>query len=194
MKIILSLSLVINAVLVAVVFTLYNNSRFEKVIVETHGDGNKKLHSDEVSTSFASARREVTAITSEVPSNEALVPRPVLVGEEEMAEGHQKMETERTEFMTHELGLSPEVVFEYQRLRNEYFQKTSELWKGDPFGEISFESRRNMLALEEKLHQDLAKLLGKKNWVRYQTFREAYNRKGFERQVEEDRPFLFMGL
>lgn len=191
MKIILSLSIVLNIALAAVLFLQENQVRYEKVIVETHGDSNK-IHADEVKTSFASMKREKPS--SEAPAEEVIGPQPIPVGEEEMAETHQKMEGERTEFMTQDLGLSPDVVFEYQRLRNEYFEKTSRLWQGDPFGEISFESRRNMLVLEEKLHKDLAGLLGKKNWDRYQKFRENYNRHGFEKQVEENQPFLFMGL
>lgn len=192
MKILLSLSIVLNIALAAVLFLQKNQVRYEKVIVETHGDSNAKVHTDEVKTSFASVKREKPS--SEAPADEDIVPQPVPVGEEEMVETHQKMESERTEFMTQELGLSPEVVFEYQRLRNEYFAKTSSLWKGDPFGELSFESRRNMLAMEEKLHKDITGLLGKKNWDRYQKFRETYNRRGFEKQVEENQPFLFMGL
>jgi hypothetical protein len=106
----------------------------------------------------------------------------------------EKMEADRTEFMTTELGMTAEKVKEHNRLRDEFFKKSSQFWQKNPVGELSFEQRRQMIDMEEKLHKDLEKLHGKKNWERYQKFRESYNKKAFKRQQEEQRPFLFMGL
>lgn len=109
-------------------------------------------------------------------------------------EGQEQLEADRKNFFIENLGLSPNMVYEYQRLRAEHFARTAGLWKTDPYGEVSFEVKRKLLGLEERLYRDVRKLLGEKNWERYQEFREAYNKEGFSRQVEENQPFLFMGL
>ena len=48
--------------------------------------------------------------------------------------------------------------------------------------------------MEENFYGKLEKLHGKKNWERYQKFRENYNQKGYKKQMDEGMPFIFMGL
>lgn len=177
MKWIFSASLILNGVLVFYFVKVNQNivPKYEKVIVETH----LPAETDEIKTSLA-------APTSILPGD--------LEQNEDMNDTHQKMETTRTNFLKADLGLSSKTINEYQRIRIEYFEKTSQMWKQDPYGEMNFSQKRELLDLEENLHKDVSALLGKANWDRYRDFRENYNKHGFEKQIEENRPFLFMGL
>jgi hypothetical protein len=175
----ITLSILLNFVLLAVVVQFKMIDRPLETIVQTHA-GNE----DEVSSTLAASRRVAPMELS--PDGPELGDEP--------NETHEKMETERTTFLTRDLGLPQEKLLKFQKLRNEYFQQTSKLWDTNPYGELSFKDRRKMLDMEEKLHHDLVELMGQKDWARYSKFREAYNKRGFEKQIEENVPFLFMGL
>ena len=112
----------------------------------------------------------------------------------EIQEAGEKMESDRVEFMSTELGMSEDKIAQHNKIRDEFFKKTAEFWQKNPMRELNFKERRQMIELEEEVHRKLEKLHGKKNWERYQKFRESYNQKGFKKQMEDGQPFLFMGL
>lgn len=112
----------------------------------------------------------------------------------EFQDAGEKMENERQEFFTESLGMSEDKIAEHNRIRDEFFKESTVFWKKNPMRELSFKERRQLLEMEETFHKKLEKLHGKKNWEKYQKFREDYNAKGYKKQMEEGHPFLFMGL
>lgn len=106
----------------------------------------------------------------------------------------ERMEAERMEFLTEKLGMTDDKLAEHNRIREDFFRKSAEFWNKNPMRELSFQERRDMIKMEEDLYTKLEKLHGKKNWERYQKFRESYNQRGYKKQMEENQPFIFMGL
>jgi hypothetical protein len=156
----------------------------ERVIIETHEKKNPRP------VQIIDTRKVVQPkINKQNPQ-----PQPLDATSAEIQDAGEKMETDRVEFLTTELGMTEEKVNEHNRIRDDFYKKTSQFFQKDPMRELSFKERRELIKMEEKLHQDLEKLHGKKNWERYQKFRESYNRKGFKRQTDENLPVMFMGI
>ena len=116
------------------------------------------------------------------------------VDESEFQDAGERMENERIDFFTSQLGMSEEKIAQHNRIRDEFFKTMSEFWKKDPTLELSFEDRRKMIDIEEEFHAKLEKFHGKKNWERYMRFRDDFNRKGLKKQRTENQPFIIMGL
>jgi hypothetical protein len=183
MKILLIVSVFLNFFFLTLLLKKSNEVPLEKTIIETHVE-QRPLPSSDGPPKPANKPRQDKKKASLTPFHE-----------EEFLAIHERLESERNDFMITELGLTPEKLVRYQELKEAFALKSSELWKrGNSYGEMSFAERRRLIDLEEQLHRDLSALMGKKQWNRYQKFRDNYNRKGFKRQSEENQPFLFMGL
>lgn len=192
MKIFLGLSLALNMILGYLLLTKKPEKEvIERLIIETHANREKKVSPEPLSSS--PIKTTGTKAVSDKPAEEKLPDYPTF-GPSEFQDAAEKMEFERTDFLTHKLGVSEEQIAQHRQLREEFYQKTADLWPKKPMQEPSFEERRKMIDLEENFHKQLEKLHGKKNWERYQKYRESYNEKGFKLQTEENRPFTFMGI
>ncbi len=186
----LALSLVTNFILGYFLLTKKTEKEIvERVIVETHQGPQ------------ASA---LTVSSSKLPNEKNNAPKVEKVAiepseiygieQEEVQEAGEKMESDRLDFFTSKLGMSEDKISEHNKLRDDFFKKTSLFWQKNPLRELSFDERRQMLQMEEDFYRKLEKLHGKKNWERYQKFRENYNQKGYKKQLDEGTPFIFMGL
>jgi hypothetical protein len=188
MKILLILSLLINFVLS---FILLMRSpeviERERLVIESHS---RKLNQEVRPVTM----KESAPGTEEIDSKRKEVPELVALNQEEFQEGAEKVEDARREFLSEVLGMSDSKITQHNKLRQEFYKRSSEFWKKNPKRELSFQERRQLIDFEEDLHIRLEKLFGKKNWKKYQRFREEYNTKGLKRQMEEGQPFLFMGF
>lgn len=188
MKITLGLSLLLNLVLSYFVINQKTEEKvIERVIIETHG---------EVPKNTQVPKKPSEPILNNVTDKKKEIDRPDFFPLEthEFQDAGEKMESDRIEFLTEKLGLSENKLVEHNKLRDDFYKKTANFWKKNPMRELSFKERREMLSIEEELHLKLEKLHGKKNWERYQKYREEYNLLGFKRQTEDNQPFIFMGL
>lgn len=194
MKLLFGLSVACNVFLGYSLMTKKNHQPevVERLIIETHADKPKKNKIDIKETRSVLPKEIKTVKESDDKKSDS--PKFVAMESPELQEAAEKMESERLEFLTTTIGLSEEKIAQHNKLRDEFYKETSSFWGKNSMRELTFKERRQMLELEEKLHKDLEKLHGKKNWERFQKFREAYNQKGFEQQTEENRPFIFMGL
>ncbi len=187
MKILLGVSLILNFVLGYLVLTKNEEKPpLERIIIETHA---KKEPPQ-------AEKKKLSSVVS-IPKEEKKEDAPPELSEfmpSEFQEAGEKMEHDRTDYFIQKLGFSEDQVNEHNRLRQEYFQQTSDMWPKDSMRELTFEERRKLIDLEENFHKKLEKLHGKKNWDNYQKFREKYNEQGFKLQSEENRPFVFMGI
>ncbi len=189
MKILLSLSLILNLVLSYFLMTKKEEKPpLEKIIIETHSKNQPSHSVEKLIPPSLPAKPSKEEKKEEGPSElSEFMPS-------EFQEAGEKMEHDRTDYFIQKLGLSEEQVNEHNRLRLEYYQQTAEMWPKDSMRELTFEERRKLIDLEENFHKKLEKLHGKKNWESYQKYREKYNEQGFKRQNEENAPFVFMGI
>lgn len=189
MKVLFGLSLVINFVLgYFLVIRKPEKEIIERVIIETHAQKVQEKNKEKLPPQVNGVPKKEEAATTE---NEFIVSD---FGPSEFQDAGEKMEVDRTEFFTDKLGMSEEKIAEHNRLRMEFFQESAKMWPSKPMREPTFAERRKLIDLEEEFHKKLEKLHGKKNWERYQKYREEYNEKGFKLQNEENRPFIFMGI
>ena len=191
MKTLLILSLCTNFVLGYFLFFKKPEKEIvERVIIETHKD-NDSLKAPHLNSPTVANEKQLSLKIEKV-SNE---PSEIFgIEQEEVQEAGDKMEMDRTEFFTNKLGMSEDKISEHNRLRDDFFKKSSSFWQKNPLRELTFQERRQMLEMEENFYGKLEKLHGKKNWGRYQKFRENYNQKGYKKQMDEGVPFIFMGL
>jgi hypothetical protein len=159
----------------------------ERLIIESHPAASK------VPQDGARATRTAPVAPGSRKS-EATPPAPGPVPPEEFEEAVEKMEAERREFLTEELGFTEEKLAAHNRLREEFFRESGKIWMKDPMFEPSFKERRMMLDMEEAFHRRLEELHGKKNFQRYQKFRESFNQSGYRKQIEDNQAFIYMGI
>jgi hypothetical protein len=188
MKILLSVSVVLNLVLGFFLFSRKPEVvERERLIIETHAQPVKQ--ESEVSTKAAAPQP-----LNKEEKKKSDAPEFTGLDNHEFQEAGEKMESDRMEFMTETLGMSEDKIAKHNKLREEFFKNTAAFWQKNPMRELSFKERRQMIEMEEKFYAQLEKLHGKKNWEKYQKFREDYNSRGYKKQMEDGQPFLFMGL
>jgi hypothetical protein len=164
----------------------------ERLIIESHPA--PKVTSEKVTPPAAQKPKKET--TKETVDKKKEKDPPVFMSLEshELQDAGERMENDRMEFLSVTLGMSEEKIAEHNKIRDEFFKESSQFWQKNPMRELTFQERRKMLEMEEKLHNKLQNLHGKENWEAYQKYRESYNQKGFKRQTEDNQPFIFMGL
>jgi hypothetical protein len=187
MKYFLILSLLINVVLTFILLTSEPQKEVrERLIIETHAKGPR----EEVKTI---EKKSSTSLKKKKTDSPEMVMGPG-PDPQEVQEAAEEMEEARMTFFTETLGVREEEIAEHNRLRHEFFKKTSQFWQNNPTLEPSFEERKKLIKMEEDFHAQLEKLYGKSRWEKYQKFRNNYNQKGYKKQMEENQPFIFMGL
>lgn len=186
MKVVLGLSIVLNLVLAYFVAKKPEIIEKERLVIETHVEPRT-----EVVTTKAAAPAPLPKSNTEKKKD---APEFVGLDNHEFQEAGEKMEADRVEFMTETLGMSEEKIAKHNKLREEFFKKSAQFWQKNPMRELTFKERRQLIEMEEEFYANLEKLHGKKNWEKYQKFREEYNSRGYKKQMEDGVPFLFMGL
>ncbi len=121
-------------------------------------------------------------------------PGPELLNPEEIQQAGEKMESDRSDFLTQMLDLSEEKILQHKKFRHHFLKATSVFWQSRPLGELSLMERRKLLEAEERYHLQLEKLYGKEKLKKYESFREKYNQKGFKKQMHNGEAHIFMGL
>ena len=194
MKIVLAISLILNVVL-GIFLTKKEEQKpvLERLIIETH-EKPKEVKLNETRGHVVQDVNPAPKTKEKKKEEEIKAPEFYSFENDDFQDAGEKMEAERVEFLTTKLGLPEEKVAKHKELREQYFKDTTKFWNKSPMGEMSFKDKRRLVDLEEKLYQDLEKLYGKKNWDKYQKYREDYNQRGFKNQQEQNQPFLFMGI
>lgn len=195
MKIFLTFSLILNLGLgYTLLFRKPEKEVVERLIIETHADQSDK-HMTQKAEVIPSKPEVVIEKKKKVGLDEDFEYSQLLPeAPEEFQDAGEKMETERLQFMMDTLGATEEMIEQHNKIREEFFRKTSVFWQKDPTKELNLEERRKMIDLEEDMQKKLQKLYGKKNWEKFQNYRDKYNREGYKKQMEEGRPFIFMGI
>lgn len=185
----LGLSLILNFVLgYFLIMRKPDKEVVERLVIETHAGGKQE--------SQPGTKRPAAPVVKSEKSDKKKTELPELSVHDvhDFQEAGEKMESDRHDFFSEVLGMPEEKITQHNKLREEFFKKTASFWSKNPMRELNFKERRQMLALEEEFHKNLERLHGKKNWEKYQKFREDYNARGYKKQMEDGQPFLFMGL
>lgn len=189
MKILLTLSVILNLILGYFLLVRKPEKEIierERLIIETHGNqGQVQVEKTE----------PMTPTPPKNPSESKKKNSPPEISspdQYEFQDAGEKMESDRTDFFSQNLGMNDEKIAEHKKIRDEFFKQTALFWKKNPMKELSLNERRKMLDLEEEFLKKLEKLHGKANWEKYQKFREDYNGRGYKRQMEEGQSFMFM--
>lgn len=194
MKILLTLSLLLNLVLMGWALTRPSVSElasedFEEVSAteETF----PKAVAEEMDEEPSIAVTPKKAPVNEVEVNEE--PSSLELDAYEFGVSADKTEQERSEFLLRTLQISEEVIQKHEKLREQYNHALAKTF-GQEYKEPSIAERRQLLDIEEKYLEELEKLYGKENWKKFEDFRQKYNSNGFKKQAAEKVPFIFMGL
>lgn len=189
MRVFLVLSLILNIVLGYLVIRRPEKKVIERLIIETHPKNDNKLKAKNGSQSVTHDNLNKKVKKKNSPA----VSEFETMGHEDFQEAGEQMESERIQFVTESLGINEEKIEKHNLLRDQFYQETARYWHKSPMKELSFKERKELLDIEEKYLAQLEKLYGKKNWEKYQDFRQKYNQEGHKKQLEEGRPFIFMG-
>lgn len=187
MKIILTLSLMLNIFLGVVYIQEKNKPPLERVVIE---------HKPKI------IREKVTIPSPALPA--AKSPRPKKEGEmldfdpmvvtdaQDYDELIEQMETTKHDYLVNQLNVSEETMKKHAKLREEYFSTTSQIYQKDPMGELSLADKKELLKLEEKYLGKVQNLYGQREWEKLENFRRKYNMSVMKKVREENAPAILM--
>ncbi len=180
-KLILALSLVMNG------YFIYKSRKAPSGVVLTQAlkaPSSEILIQDQVSS--VQAASQVKTETKNVQSQG--------MSHYEFEEVFDKMEQDREDFLVRELELTPLIISEMKQLKETTFNNINLVFSSKHKTLSSFDRRRQVLDLEESLHKNLQKILGKKRWQAYLEYREDYNSSIMKSGTHASGPVPFMDL
>jgi hypothetical protein len=190
MKVFLAVSLILNVVLGVLFFQEKNQPPMERIVLEhsAHKETKTKI-ADVHKPPHKKAAMMVN--TSDANTGEP----PIIVQDESsFIQASEELTRAQNDFLMEELEMSEETLKKKVNLTNKFYDDTGTLYKQNPSGmRLSFKDRRKEIELEEKLHQDYAKLLGKRRWERYRNFVDDYNQKIIKNHKSREISPLMMG-
>ena len=104
----------------------------------------------------------------------------------------EKVSTDRERYLQETLDLAPEDLQKIEKVKKDFFKDADKLILG--MGEPTIEQRRQLLDLEESREREFERIMGKTKWEQFKKHREEYNRKNYERQMDEQTLFIPMEI
>lgn len=111
--------------------------------------------------------------------------QPIEFDEKDMEDVVTKVNQDREDFLTGTLNISPQTQEKIQAVKDRFNKRYMEIIPPDQYGELTIEQRRQLLDLEVERDQEFGEVMGQKKWEEFQKYRDNYNRKMFNRQVNE---------
>jgi hypothetical protein len=173
MKILLALSLLANLVFAFFLFKpIQTQPPLERLIIEEH------LRDEKVPGPEAPAIIQKSEETTQVYSAD--------LNQLEIDERVKNIESEKREFLKHELEMSAEDMKKIRRIRERFTSEVEKLLPKSPVADLSIEKRRQILDLEEAREEAIQDVFGKRRWDKFQKFKEKYNRRQLKKSSGED--------
>lgn len=190
MKFLLVMSLILNVVLGVMLFQERNQPPIERIILEHSPFKEKKTKIVDVNKR-PHVKAAMMVNTSDANTGET----PIIVQDEpSFIQASEELTRAQNDFLLEELEMSEETLKKKVNLTNKFYDHTGSLYKQNPPGvRMSFKDRRTEIELEEKLHQDYAKLFGKRKWERYKNFVDNYNQNILKTHKSREISPLMMG-
>lgn len=184
MKWLLLISVLLNLLLSYAYFELKNRPPLERIIIEEVPKAAEPQKSGEV---------KQNSLVPQIPVKKESKNELRAYSETEFEESIQKVQSDKEEFLVNELGLDQSQLEKIQKLKMQSWQEIGRVHdKGKVGGELSFDDRRQIIDLEEKLQYDIARTVGPKRWEKFLKFRDNYNKKVIKKQIEDHTPMTLM--
>lgn len=186
MKILLTISLVLNVVLGVLYFQEKNKPPMERIILEQTSQ-TEEAKPAQISKKKKKSRKSKggESVSSEIDPLEVF-------NEGDLETVAEDMNEVRKDFH-HKLGLSENVLQKKEKLMQKFLEESQPIYQKGPMPfNLSFADRRKLIDLEEKLHQDMEKLYGKESWAKYKAMVDRYNQKVLEGHLRGENSSVMM--
>ncbi|MBA2405338.1 MAG: hypothetical protein H0V66_11250 [Bdellovibrionales bacterium] len=187
MKALLVVSLILNIVLGVLYFQEKSKPPLERIILDRKVERVFPEINSKKKLPGLKAERESSQESTEAD------PTILVHDEQSFAQASEEIENSKKHFLEdHEI--SEQAMKKKEKLTQDFYQQTGAIYQKYPMGMgLNFQERRKVIELEEKLHQDYEKLLGKKKWEQYRKFVDDYNLKLIKNHKSREFSPLMMG-
>lgn len=173
MKILLSLSLILNVIVISLLIKKWQEPPLERIILDNHLRPKNAEHAKRLSpTSHAKAGFE----SKSDPSIEKL-PDVQENMQKVVEETFEKVTQDRLQYLTEVLNLTQSDLDEIEKVKENYYRKLEVITSYAQGHDLSIDQKRRMLDLEIDRDKEFEKLLGKTKWKQFQKFKTKYNSK-----------------
>lgn len=127
-------------------------------------------------------------VVVEVPAKEAAdSPGPAHYGidEIELEDSVTDVNKLKEDFLVGKLGFTPKDFKALETVKMNYLNRYQEIVKPGDMGPLSLSQRRALLDLEEERDAEYARAVGEKKWREWESYRDGYNKKLFQRSMKE---------
>jgi hypothetical protein len=193
MKGLLILSLAANLVLGGLYWKEASRPHIERTIVEAHDE--PRIVEKKIFVRVPDRNHEAnkSPVTTASPSPETQAPAPLLEFDQKAFEQVvEKVGDDRELFLQDALELTPEDLQRIEKVKKDFYKDADKLILGA--GEPSIEQRRQLLDLEEGREREFSRIMGKEKWEKFKKHRDEYNRKNYQKQLEDNSLFIPMEI
>lgn len=164
MKILLTLSVVLNVILGVLYFREVNQPPLERIVLE-------KSAPEVITRKIVVEKRVRVRAKPEAQAISPMDPEHLAKIEETV----ERVGRDKTAFLTEQLQLEPHQLEAIERTKEKFYNKFAAA-NHDQRMHPTLEQRRKLLELEVELEASIEKLLGKDKWKKFKTFRDQYNK------------------
>ena len=192
MKILLVLSLILNLVLAVLYYQEKQQPPLERIVLENQPSTHKETSPEELSADELMGKKVFSPKISSEKEEEAEVDPLEMFSEEDFELIADDLNEIRKDFHG-KLGLSEDLMQKKEQLMQEYLKQSGPIYAKGPLPfNLSFDDRRKLIDLEEKLYRDLEQLYGKEKWAKYKSMVDSYNGKVLEGHMRGESSSVMM--
>ncbi len=193
MKGVLGLSLLANIVLGYFYWNEVSKPHVERTIIEAHDE--PRIVEKKIFVRVPENKRDAqkSPVTTATPSVSGSAPTPMLEFDQKAFEiVVEKVGEDRERILQDQLELTPEDLQKIEQVKKSFYKEADKLILGS--GEPTIEQRRQLLDLEASREQEFSRIMGEKKWQQFKKQRDDYNRKNYEKQIEDNSLFIPMEI
>jgi len=182
MKILLSVSIILNLILGILLYQQMNRPPLERIIVEhTPPKAVVKKISKKIIGTGQGPSHQNQSVSNQEDSDDLYDPESNRLFEEV----GEKVVQDRFAFLTGKLNLTQGDLDQIEKIKDSYFKKLHQIIALESNGELGIDQRRQMLDLETERDREIETLMGKDKWEKFKKYKKSYNQKNFEEQSSD---------
>lgn len=174
MKKLLTLSLILNVVLIYFYFEEINQSPIERIVMEKKGapEGSETPSGPQDNPATAALVKKQDA--PKISDRDVQI---IVQDEQSFIQASDEIGIAQNKFLE-DLEISEGFLKRKEKLTQEYFKQTGSIYgkNGQRPAELSFKERRRLIELEEKVQRDYKNLFGESRWDQYKKWVDDYNK------------------
>ena len=165
MKKLLTLSLILNVVLIYFYFEEINQPPIERIVLE------KKVAPENTPGTAPLVKKQ------DAPKISDSDVQIIVQDEQSFIQASDEIGIAQNKFLE-DLEISEGFLKRKEKLTQEYFKQTGSIYgkNGNRPAELSFKERRRLIELEEKVQRDYKNLFGESRWDQYKKWVDDYNK------------------